>query len=180
MTIVRSLATFPTADEIQRFAVIRGAHDEYRYQLSRVWSYDEPHCLWIMLNPSTADASVDDATIRKCERFAYQWGHGGIIVVNLFAFRSRHPKALLATRDPVGPDNDFYIQEAAACTDRVVCGWGAMPFATARARKVPTMLQRRTHARSPQCLGLTVKGEPRHPLMLAYATELVDFAPQEH
>lgn len=175
MTIVRALADFPASDEIQKFATISGVNREYRYQLNRVWNYAEPFCLWIMLNPSTADANVDDATIRKCMRFAYMWGHGGIVVVNLFGYRSRTPKTLLTAADPVGPDNDFYIHEAAHLASRVVCGWGATPFATERARKVPAMLRKVSLRWSPQCLGLTLKGEPRHPLMLAYTTPLSDF-----
>lgn len=181
------LVDFPRDDEIEKFATITGPNDCYRYQLSRVWDYNKPFCLWCMLNPSTADGKVDDATIRKCERFAFLWGCGGIIVVNLFAYRSRHPRMLLAaplsidpTRggypNPVGPENDLYIKTAAEACEYAVMGWGALPFAVPQARRIPQMLV----GRRPQCLGYTKTGEPRHPLMLPYVTALRPFTPPEN
>lgn len=164
------LKDFP-ADAITRTAVIRGENEEYRYLLSRVWDPYELTCVWIMLNPSTADGTVDDATIRKCMRFAWLWGHGGILVTNLFAWRSRHPKELLRPDiDPVGPENDRYLVQATKGASRVVCGWGALPFATDRAVTIPRLLLHSGWL--PQCLGRTQSGAPKHPLMLAYATEL--------
>ena len=171
-TLVRPLAEFPADDTIDRRAVLVGTQgrEEYRYRLERGWDRSLPLCVWLMLNPSTADALVDDATIRKCMRFAFQWGYGGIVVVNLYAWRSRHPKALLDPAiDPVGPENDDFIRQACADAQLVVCGWGSLPFAAERARTVPAMV------RSPHCLGLTRSGEPRHPLMLAYATPVQRF-----
>jgi hypothetical protein len=158
------LSGFPRADQIERDAVIPEP-GTYRYRLTRIWD-DRPPCTWCMLNPSTADGKVDDATIRKCMRFSWLWGHGGIIVVNLYAYRSRDPKALLAADDPIGPDNDTYIRLACQEATRVVCGWGALPFAVSRARTVPDKMF------LPMCLGVTKSSEPRHPLMLSYSTPL--------
>jgi len=168
------LADFPSDDQIEKSAVIRGVHDEYRYQLRRVWDYSKPQCVWIMLNPSTADSKINDATIRKCMRFAFLWGYGGITVVNLFAYRSRNPKtvAQLPPQIAIGPDNDFFIMEAAAQARGIVFGWGAVPFATQRARNLTYELARSPALCPPQCLGVTIKGEPRHPLMVAYRTPL--------
>src|SRR5262245_19133112 len=81
----------------------------YRYWLTRTWDNSLRRVCWVMLNPSTADAEQDDPTIRRCVGFARSWGAGGIIVVNLFAFRASDPKALLRAADPVGPDNDGHI-----------------------------------------------------------------------
>jgi len=171
------LADFPPDDQIEKSAVIRGVHDEYRYQLRRVWDHSQPPCVWIMLNPSTADAKVNDATIRKCMRFAFLWGHGGITVVNLFAWRARNPKtvAALPQKIAIGPDNDFFIMEAAAQAREIVLGWGAVPFATQRARNLTRELARNPALWTPRCLGVTAKGEPRHPLMVAYITPLTYF-----
>lgn len=71
----------------------------YRYALWRRWS-DAPPVLFVMLNPSTANESQDDPTIRRCISFAKQWGHGGIIVGNLFAFRSPYPTDLSNSHRP--------------------------------------------------------------------------------
>jgi hypothetical protein len=79
-----------------------------------------------MLNPSTADASVDDPTIRRCTGFSEAWGFDSLTVVNLFAFRSPHPEDLAKVDDPVGPVNDLAIREAVFGASRVVVAWGAV------------------------------------------------------
>ena len=165
----------PPAHLIKRDAAIRGENREYRYSLTRIWEPRLPYVVWIMLNPSTADAHSDDATIRKCMGFTNGWGYGGIIVANLFAWRSRSPKALLTPGvDPVGPENDLYVRVAARGAALVVCGWGATPFAATRAPIVTASVWRHS-PRPPMCLGTVKSGEPKHPLTLGYATELVTF-----
>lgn len=79
--------------------------EKYRYQLSRCWDETKPRILFIMLNPSTADANIDDPTIRRVISFAKSWGYGGVYVGNLFAFRSTDPKGLKQIADPVGENN---------------------------------------------------------------------------
>jgi len=83
-------------------------------------------CIFVMLNPSTADATRDDATIRKCRQFAFRWGHGTLWVVNLFAYRNRYPSMLLEAEDPVGLENDHYIGELLQDNQDalLVCAWG--------------------------------------------------------
>ncbi len=100
----------------------------YRYRLTRVWDETGSRVLWIMLNPSTADADTDDPTIRRCITFAKGWGYGGIEVVNLFALRSTNPRQLRTQDDPVGEGNLDTIQEAALDMSNtlIVCAWGAV------------------------------------------------------
>lgn len=172
------LRHFPSDAEIECDAVIRGDADEYRYQLSRIWCRAKGLCLWVMLNPSTADAKVNDATIRKCMRFAFLWGHGGILVCNLFGYRSRDPKPLakLAREVAVGPENDEWIMRSARAANRIVLGWGTQTYTAHRALTVPDMLRRSaTELWTPECLGHTQSGAPKHPLMLAYVTPLEPF-----
>jgi hypothetical protein len=97
----------------------------YRYRLWRRWA-DGPTVLFVMLNPSTADADVDDPTIRRCIGFARSWGAGALEVVNLYAWRATQPAELKAAVGPVGEypwqphvrhhinRNDVEIEEAAA------------------------------------------------------------------
>jgi hypothetical protein len=135
----------------------------YRYTLDRVWDASLPTALFIMLNPSTADASEDDPTIRRCRSFATREGCGGLTVVNLFALRATNPDALTTHPDPIGPDNDTRILLALSKEPAVViAAWGANPYATTRATQIAGLLARRgTRA---QCLGVTRSGAPRHPL----------------
>lgn len=100
---------------------------KYRYLLTREGLGGTGTCLFIMLNPSTADAMVDDATIRRCSGFAQRWGYARLEVANIYAYRSTDPRALRDLADPVGPENDQYIAEAVARADKVVCAWGAHP-----------------------------------------------------
>ena len=131
----------------------------WRFQLWRRWD-DRPPAAFIMLNPSTADASADDPTIRRCIGFARRWDCGGIVVANLFAFRATDPDALASAADPIGPHNDAFIVEAARRGEVVVCAWGAHAEARGRDRAVANVLA----GRDLRCLGTTKDGHPRHPL----------------
>lgn len=146
----------------------------YRYRLARSWGPGNS-VGWIMLNPSTADASADDATIRRCMGFARFWGYDGIIVCNLFALRSTDPDKLFAPgalpSEIIGPTNDLFLAQLAAMVPRIICAWG----------NHGSLLQRDAHVveviRSLQFatlwhLGLTKQGQPKHPLRLRADTPL--------
>lgn len=92
---------------------------KYRYALGRCWDHAGKRVVFAMLNPSVADATADDPTIRRCIRFARKWGYGSLEVVNLFAWRATDPKELRIAADPIGLDNDAEIVQAA--NGRVVC-----------------------------------------------------------
>ena len=155
---------------------------KYRYELTRVWDDRQPLVIWIMLNPSTADAMKDDATIRRCIGFAKRWGFGGIVVLNLFAYRSTNPSKLLKVKDPVGPDNDSFILKwcrpefGAHLRTKIVFAWGdnAILKKTKRIHGVHYIVK---DAAIPLCvsiLGRTQNGQPRHPVRLSYKTKLAD------
>lgn len=97
---------------------------KYRYRLTRSWKRNGDYCTWIMLNPSTADASVNDPTIMKCCRFSEAWGYAGINVVNLFAFRATDFRDMMRAEDPIGPDNDFNLMKTVLTSRRIICAWG--------------------------------------------------------
>lgn len=146
---------------------------KYRYRLSRRWS-DAGACMFIMLNPSTADAQQDDATIRRCIRYATDWGYGELIVVNLFAVRATEPKDMLAADDPVGPDNMTHVKAAADYVVRgyvgnppgpVICAWGAPGDHMGQAETVLGWLEAESVV--PMALAMTKDGQPRHPLYLS-------------
>lgn len=146
----------------------------YRYLLGRNWGTEAP-MLFIMLNPSTADADEPDPTIRKCVGFAKKHGCGGIVVVNLYAWKSTDPAGLKKAADPVGPDNDKHICAMlhVADWDKVVVAWGANARDESRIDSILKLI--RLHGKKPLCFGKTNGGQPLHPLMLAYETPLVEF-----
>lgn len=141
----------------------------YRYSLGRRWSA-APTLAIIMLNPSQADSSVDDPTIRRCIGLAQGWGFGAIAVVNLFAYRSPHPKTLRQAKDPIGPKNDAALSTAAEQADQILLAWGNWGSLWGRDRAVLTLLapyQAKCH-----CLGQNLTGQPRHPLYIPRQTSL--------
>lgn len=150
----------------------------YRYLLTRPSEVEHPDrstALFIMLNPSTADASLDDPTIRRCRGFARTWGCAGITVANLYALRATDPAALLCHPDPVGPECDQHLFSLAKEYGDVVCAWGANAKPD-RAARVVEML-REAGARL-WCLGMTKHGHPRHPLYVRGDQPLIPW--EEH
>ena len=96
----------------------------YRYLLTRTWDAQCERVVFIGLNPSTADATEDDPTIRRIIGFARSWGYGGVDMLNLFAFRATDPSDLKAAVDPVGPKNDRYLAEYTSRSHATVAAWG--------------------------------------------------------
>lgn len=139
----------------------------YRYNLERTWRPEGDRMLFIMLNPSTADAFVLDPTVRRCKGFAEREHCGSLEVVNLFALRSTDPKALYGHPDPVGPDNRDAIEAAIDRSDFVVAGWGthAERLAETVANQPAQIAESLDGTGKPLfCLGRTKGGHPRHPL----------------
>lgn len=140
----------------------------YRYLLSRTWDDARPRVAFVMLNPSTADAAIDDPTIRRCVGFAHRWGGGRLDVVNLYAHRSTYPSELPAVADPEGdPRNLATILDVARKAELVVAAWGSLAGlfrmkAAERAARVATALA--PIAPGLHVLGLCGNGQPRHPL----------------
>lgn len=149
---------------IARSAII-SACGLYRYRLSRVWSEARAALPFVMLNPSTADADIDDPTIRRCMAFARRDDYGGIEVANLYALRATDPEALWQHPDPFGPENEGHLRDVALASvsygTPVVCGWGAKGRDNTRAVRIMQLAGARL-----VCLGKTKKGLPRHPLYL--------------
>lgn len=148
----------------------------WRYWLQRRWHDQKPVCAFVMLNPSTASAEKDDPTIRACMKWAQVLGCGSLEVVNLFAFRSPHPRDLekLRDEDAIGRHNDEHIVATCARASVVIVAWGAHPLAYDRGANVKRMLEDRGHEL--MCLGLSADGAPKHPL--ARGKHRVEIKPQ--
>lgn len=152
----------------------------YRYTLTRDLGPGDGTWLSISLNPSTATAEINDHTIRKDQGFARRHGCARLVKGNLFGMRSTDPMGLLSVDDPVGSGNDAALRAMLAERPRfVVCAWGAWTgrigkLVAARVPRVVAMI--REAGVEPLCLGRAADGSPRHPLMLAYATQLEPFS----
>jgi len=132
---------------------------QYRYVLVRRWARDSMLAC-IGLNPSTADESVDDPTVRRWVGFARRQGFGGIVVGNLYGYRATDPRALWSVQDPVGPGNDAALRRIGAACRTVLVSWGAVPRCRDRVYDVMALLR----GRNVVSLGRTKAGWPRHPL----------------
>lgn len=150
-------------------AVIVGS---YRYSLRRKYAgcCHPETMLFIMLNPSTADDTNDDPTIRRCVGFALRRDYAVIEVVNLFALRATNPDELRKHPSPVGPLNDEHIDDAARRAAIVVCAWGNEGALFGRGITV----RKRLHALGIPlfCFGTTKTGQPKHPLYLRADSKL--------
>ena len=163
-----------------------GAGARYRYTLGRRWHFAETprgHVLWIMLNPSTADARVDDPTIRKCIGFSTRWGFGSLEVVNLYAWRATDPRDLFGYRvgdqrdEVVGPDNDWTIRNVIPYASEIVIAWGShgARWRGRRAGSVLDMLAERPGGVRVVHIGPSTRdGQPSHPLYLPYELERME------
>lgn len=147
---------------------------KYRYLLRRTWDHTRPRALLVMLNPSTADATTDDATIRSCVRLLSGQGYGSMEVVNVYAYRATDPKELREQSDPFGPRNKNMIEAAIHRCDVIVCAWGAYP--PARQHAVSLLNAARSHRPATYCFGRTKDGSPKHPLYIKSGTPLEIFS----
>lgn len=122
-----------------------------------------------MLNPSTADAEQDDPTIRRCMGFAKDWGYGGLMVGNLFAFRATRPEILYREKDPVGDMNDLFLKQMSEQCARVVFAWGEHGKLYDAAIRVSAMFP------GAGCLGKNKSGMPKHPLYVRKDAALTQY-----
>jgi hypothetical protein len=142
----------------------------YRYLLWRHWGPATLRCLFVMLNPSTADANVDDPTINRVVGFASDWGFDGVEIVNAYAYRATQPKALYSIADPIGPDNEIHVRIAAAKAPLIVAGWGTHG-ATAQDRIVEWVGGKPIFA-----LRINADNSPGHPLYVPASEPLKLYA----
>lgn len=137
----------------------------YRYALWRIWSKGLPKLLVVGLNPSIADETTDDHTIKRCLGFAASWGFGGLIMTNVFAYRETDPMKMMEATDPVGPMNEVWLRHYNDKVSFVLAAWG-QHCPPRKAEEVCCLLNRPLH-----CLGKTKNGSPKHPLRIAANTK---------
>ena len=150
---------------------------KYRYALWRRWAHsgEGDQVMFIGLNPSTADETEDDPTIRRCIRFAKDWGYSGLIMMNAYAYRATNPKDMKKALDAIGPSNNESLRVRSTQVDKVVAAWGA------HCTEIREQQVCRAIGKPIYCLGKTKHGRPKHPLYLRADTALELFwAPGRH
>jgi hypothetical protein len=159
----------------------------HRYTLHRSWLGNGGVVNFIMLNPSTADDTNDDATIRRCIGFAKRWGYSGLVVTNLFAYRATQPadlKALLLTnggfREAYGEENTNHIDREARMAHLVVLAWGDNAGSVPEiARNIPSDIVRMLDYRDLYCIRTSKQGNPVHPVREGYTDSPLLFRPKQ-
>lgn len=150
---------------------------KYRYVLRRDTGLLSPTisgCLFVMLNPSTADANIDDPTLRRCIGFAKSWGSASVVTANLYAYRATIPKELWRVSDPVGPRNNRWLRALLTEYEEVICAWGT----NARADRVAEFIKLADQCLCrTRCLGVSKYGAPRHPLYIKADQEPMLYRP---
>ena len=139
---------------------------KYRYALWRWWDKSKPYVMFIGLNPSTADETEDDPTIRRCIKFAQSWGFGGLCMVNLFAIRATDPRNMLKHPEPIGIDNDEHLIMISDKAGKIVAAWGTRGDHKNRDKEVMAFIP------DMFCLEITKEGFPKHPLYIRSNTKL--------
>ena len=142
----------------------------YRYRLTRRWG-DGEMLAWVLQNPSTADANVDDQTVRRARTFAKAWGYDAFDFVNLWAYRETDSAAFVEVllEEPSrarGPGNDAHVLAAATCSAVIVCAWGSGAGRAAEDELLRHVVEGRLRAANLRCLGNTADGAPWHPSRL--------------
>lgn len=143
----------------------------YRYRLTRRWDKHKKPLVFCMLNPSTADDKIDDPTIRRCIGFAQREGAGGIVIVNVFAFRATNPKDLMRAPAPIGEENYSYLTKIAKKYKKVIVAWGA--YNNKYCSRIAEILH--NYGAKLYCLGRTKNGSPRHPLYIKADQPLIEY-----
>jgi len=162
---------------VERSAVL-SEDGHYRYRLERWWCRDDSRLVYCMLNPSIADADRDDPTVRKCCGFAVRHGYGGIVIVNLFAYRATNPAdlkiAIEAGYSVHGPLNMNYLR-AAFVARPVVLAWGHNGASIAPAHCAAIITMAKVEAEQVLVLKWLASGVPAHPLHLPYSCRLMAY-----
>ena len=143
---------------------------KYRYRLWRTLGKGTGTLLWIMHNPSTADETIDDPTIRNCRGFADRWGFARIDVVDLFAWCAADRRALDIVNDPIGSETHHHTAAAIQDATEIICAWGDLATPRTRALRDQEIgwIDRSLAGRQVYCLGATISGYPYHPLRKPY------------
>jgi hypothetical protein len=156
-------------DIIDSFCVWDGTQHIYRYKLLRTIDMNKPKICFIGLNPSTADISYDDNTVRRCINWSRRNKYGQMVMLNIFAYRSTNPKGLLTVQDPIGQWNNEWIKNECKDANTIVAAWGNWGKLHSRSLHVLELLKDKRI----MCFSTTLQGQPKHPLYIPSDSPLI-------
>jgi len=131
---------------------------KYRYTLWRIWDKNKPYAVFIGLNPSVADATIDDPTIRRCIKYAKDWNLGGLYMLNLFSYIATDPKEMKNNKYPIGKLNDECLIKISKEAGIIIGAWGNDGSHLMRSKSIKKLIP------NLHCLKINNTGEPAHPL----------------
>lgn len=145
--------------ELEKYAYI--SDDQlYRYTLWRRWGQSSKYACFIGLNPSVADAYIDDPTLKRCIDFSKSFGYDAVCLINLFAYRATNPQDMKKVSEPIGIENDKVIKLVTSYSEINIAAWGTLGIFKNRNLEVQDMIDNLHY------LKLTKDKHPSHPLYL--------------
>ena len=138
---------------------------KHRYKLSRHWDLNKSQILYIMLNPSIGNESIDDPTIKRLISFTRKFDYGGFFVGNLFTYITPNPKTL-DTSIGLTNKNLNVLENLVSKVDNVVYAWGS---------SIEEPKEFRKFIFNPMCFGKNLNGTPKHPLYLPSSSKIIKF-----
>jgi hypothetical protein len=157
-------------NDIQASGATFDSSETHRFVLWRSWAEQErgKMVMFIGLNPSTANQTKDDPTIRRVMGMAKSWGYNGIYMLNLFSFVSAYPEKIPHLELMHGK-NMHYLRQSASLSDKIVFAWGNFKKAQIAGRHVTEMFP------DAYALHINKNGSPKHPLYVKKDVQLIKF-----
>ena len=151
-----------------RHAFLYSRDKARRYAYSLTWAEEQPHVLWVMLNPGTGETEGRRRnTFERCKQWSRSMGYGGLLFGNVFSLRSKSAKELLKLQDSPDNINQHALEFLAGLSPQTIVAWGSHGANSDRPNSLRGVLA------NPKCFGYTKSGQPRHPLYVAGTTSLV-------
>lgn len=146
---------------------------KYRYALWRIWDEAKPLAMFIGLNPSTANESDNDPTVKSVGRICKHNGYGGFYMMNCFPYISTDPAKLKdgLTLDTNTKNIEKLKEIGYACKD-VVFAWGSFKEVDEYTSGLLAYLFPNAKA-----LYINQNGSPKHPLYCKSESTLIAFRP---
>lgn len=160
------------SDLFARFGANFSPCRKYRFALWRIWDTSKPLVMFIGLNPSTANETEADPTIKSVIRIAKHNGFGGVYMMNCYPMVSTDPSKLLTNSYPMEViENELLLVIASQKCSEVVFAWGNFKVVqdTGRDQELIKLFP------NAKAIAVNKNGSPKHPLYCRSNSPLVPF-----